>query len=173
MVARDRDEGGVARRGSRRPRDEDEEYTTRERRQGRTKKKICKANATKRDGEARFQSERVRETAPSKGGVGDARGKDPPTQESRPLFGFKQGKGCKTRRGLGGRGRGSRRARTGSLEMANAYGRSPEVRECKFYDQSGGLIRRRCAVAFTAGGRKRHSFAGNTRYWRNTNDALV
>lgn len=98
MVARDRDEGGVARRGSRRPRDEDEEYTTRERRQGRTKKKVCKAYATKRDGEARFQSERVRETAPSKGGVvGDARGKDPPTQESRPLFGFKQGKGCKTR----------------------------------------------------------------------------
>lgn len=80
MVARDRDEGGVARRGSRRPRDEDEEYTTRERRQGRTKKKVCKANATKRDGKARFQSERVRETAPSKGGgVGDARGKDPPT----------------------------------------------------------------------------------------------
>lgn len=29
-------------------------------------------------------------------------------------------------------------------EMANAYGRSLEVRECKFYDQSGGLIRRRC-----------------------------
>lgn len=82
----------------------------------------------------------------SKGGMGDARGKDPPTQESRPLFGFKQGKGCKTRRGLGGRGRESRRARTGSLEMANAYGRSPEVRECKFYDQSGGLIRRRCAL---------------------------
>lgn len=30
MVARDRDVGGVARRESRRPRDEDEEYTTRE-----------------------------------------------------------------------------------------------------------------------------------------------
>lgn len=70
---------------------------------GRTKKKVCKASATERDGDhaARFQSERVRETAPSKGGMGDARGKDPPTQESRPLFGFKQGKGCKTRRGLG------------------------------------------------------------------------
>lgn len=54
----------------------------------------------------RFQSEKVRETAPSKGGLGDARGKDPPTQESRPLFGFKQGKGCKTRRGLSRRGRG-------------------------------------------------------------------
>lgn len=148
MVARDRDEGGVARRGSRRPRDEDEKYTTRERRQGRTKKKVCKAYAAERDGGARFQSERVRETARRfrKAGMGDARGKDPPTQESRPLFGFKQGKGCKTRRGLGGRGRESRRARTGSLEMANAYGRSPEVRECKFYDQSGGLIRRRCAL---------------------------
>lgn len=58
MVARDRDEGGVARRGSRRPRDEDEEYTTRERRQGRTKKKVCKANATKRDGEARGSNPR-------------------------------------------------------------------------------------------------------------------
>lgn len=63
MVARDRDEGGVARRGSRRPRDEDEKYTTRERRQGRTKKKVCKACAAERDGDARFQSERVRETA--------------------------------------------------------------------------------------------------------------
>lgn len=90
---------------------------------GRTKKKVCKASATERDGDhaARFQSERVRETAPSKGGMGDARGKDPPTQESRPLFGFKQGKGCKTRRGLGD----PRGARTGSLGMANAYGRSP------------------------------------------------
>lgn len=148
MVARDRDEGGVARRGSRRPRDEDEKYTTRERRQGRTKKKVCKAYATERDG---GRTVPIREgsrngAALSKGGMGGARGKDPPTQESRPLFGFKQGKGCKTRRGLGGRGRESRRARTGSLEMANAYGRSPEVRECKFYDQSGGLIRRRCAL---------------------------
>lgn len=70
MVARDRDEGGVARRGSRRPRDEDEEYTTRERRLGRTEKKVCKAYAAKRDGEVQFQFERVRETAPSKGGGG-------------------------------------------------------------------------------------------------------
>jgi len=76
----------------------------------------------------------------------DARGKDPPTQESRPLFGFKEGKGCKTRGG-----RGDQRAREGLegadglAEMANAYGSSPEVRECKFYDQSGGLIR--CAAA--------------------------
>lgn len=57
--------------------------------------------------------------------------------------------------GPGGRGR------TRS-EMANAYGRSPEVRECKFYDQSGGLIRRRCAV-LVVGGRKRRSFVENTR----------
>lgn len=42
MVARDRDEGGVARRRSRRPRDEDEEYTTRERRQGRERKRSAK-----------------------------------------------------------------------------------------------------------------------------------
>lgn len=40
-------------------------------------------------------------------------------------------------------------------EMANAYGRSPEVRECKFYDQSGGLIRRRCTVAPCQWKRKR------------------
>jgi len=38
----------------------------------------------------------------------------------------------------------------GLAGMANAYGRSLEVRECKFYDQSGGLIQRRCATALTA-----------------------
>lgn len=38
----------------------------------------------------------------------------------------------------------------GLAGMANAYGSSPEVRECKFYDQSGGLIRRRCATALSA-----------------------
>lgn len=59
MVARDRDEEGERDVEAGRLRDEDEEYTTRKRRQGRTKKKVRKANATKRDGEARFQSERV------------------------------------------------------------------------------------------------------------------
>lgn len=52
----------------------------------------------------------------------------------------------------GGAGRGEGREGlegAGELaEMANAYGSSPEVRECKFYDQSGGLIRRRYAAAF-------------------------
>lgn len=43
MVARDRDEEGESRRGSRRPRDEDEvEYTVRERRQGRTRKNVSR-----------------------------------------------------------------------------------------------------------------------------------
>lgn len=62
-----------SRRGSRRPRDEDEEYKTREIRKRRTKK-VCKANATKRDRETRLQSERVWETAPST--RMDARGKE-------------------------------------------------------------------------------------------------
>jgi len=64
MVARDRE----IRRESRdveAGRLRDEEYTTRKRRQGWTREKVRKANATKRDGEARFQSERVRETTPS------------------------------------------------------------------------------------------------------------
>ncbi|KYN17470.1 hypothetical protein ALC57_10262 [Trachymyrmex cornetzi] len=97
----------------------------------------------------RFQSERVRETAPSKGGLGDARGKDPPTQESRPLFGFKQGKGCKTRRELSGRGRGpGGRGRARSRWRTHTEGA-----------RSGGLIRRRCAVekkgCFPSGRRRR------------------
>ncbi|KYQ55906.1 hypothetical protein ALC60_05188 [Trachymyrmex zeteki] len=78
----------------------------------------------------RFQSERVRETAPSKGGLGDARGKDPPTQESRPLFGFKQGKGCKTRRGLSGRGwgpggRGRARTKRWHSKNGSKHGENP------------------------------------------------
>lgn len=67
----------------------------------------------------------------------------------------------------------------GLAGMANAYGRSPEVRECKFYDQSGGLIQRRCATALTAGkrGRKRERerYVYSLKYsdWRNSSDALV
>lgn len=148
MVARDRDEGGVARRGSRRPRDEDEKYTTRERRQGRTKKKVCKACATERDGDARFQSERVRETARRFRKAGwVTRGARTHRLKNLDLYlDLSKERVVRHVEGWVAGGRESRRARTGSLEMANAYGRSPEVRECKFYDQSGGLIRRRCAL---------------------------
>lgn len=48
-----------SRRGSGRSRDEDKKYETKERRKRRTKKKVCKANVTKRDREARLQSERI------------------------------------------------------------------------------------------------------------------
>lgn len=127
MVARDRDEEGESRRGSRRPRDEDEvEYTARERRQGRTRKNVCKANATERDGEARFQSGRG-----SRNGAfdGDGReGQDPPTQESRPLFGFKQGKGCKICRELEGRKR-ERERKSGGCGRAGSCRDGERIRK--------------------------------------------
>lgn len=77
------------------------------------------------------------------------------TQESRPLFGFKQGKGCKTRRESregGGRGKdspeGSPRWRTHTEEAR-------KVHECKFYDQSGGLIQAVMRRAYDENERKR------------------
>lgn len=73
----------------------------------RRKRSVKQTRRRETERRARFQSERVRGTAPSTGV--DARGEDPPTQESRPLFGFKQGKGCKTRSlGAGGWGWGGK-----------------------------------------------------------------
>jgi len=45
--------------------------------------------------------------------------------------------------------------------MANAYGSSPEVRECKFYDQSGGLIR--CAAVLNGEKEQETSIRGDIR----------
>jgi hypothetical protein len=147
-------------------RDEDEEYTTRKRRQGWTREKVRKANATKRDGEARFQSERVRETTPSTPRRGWTRGARTHRLKNLDLY-LDLRKERVVRHAAGWEGWGGERrggggpgleGEDGLAEMANAYGSSPEVRECKFYDQSDGLIR--CAAAcLTARKRKRRPFA--------------
>lgn len=50
------------------------------------------------------------------------------TQESRPLFGFKQGKGCKTRQeSKGGGGKIARRARRDGERIRKELGRYTNV----------------------------------------------
>lgn len=101
---------------------------------------------------------------------------DPTTQESRPLFGFKQGKGCKTRQGSKAEG-GTADSLEGSPRWRTHTEGARKVHECKFYDQSGGLIQavmRRRAYNENEGEREREIYHSR-KYpdWRNTNDALI
>lgn len=94
--------------------------------------------------EMQFRSRGVRGTPPmpDQGGRGQRRLKN--LNLYLDLSNEKGCKMCRIQPGSTVEGVRGARGTGGFSRRCCAYGRSQQVRECKFYDQSGGLIRKRC-----------------------------